>query len=61
MNYRITYQPKDEIAQTIIVTGMLAVFALIDYANKWQATIVSVEERENRARTWKPTAITQKD
>jgi hypothetical protein len=62
MQYRIIYHAHDaEFAETIIVSGTRAVHALIDAANKWGDTIVSVEERESRTRAWKPTNYTQAD
>ena len=60
MQYRITYiQDGAREAETIIVSGLRAVHALIDYANKWGDTILSVEDRARYARTWKLTTITQ--
>ena len=62
MQYRITYLAASEAPiETIIVSHMLALHALIDYANKWQAAIVSVEERASRRGKWTPTTITQND
>lgn len=62
MQFRITYHAQGaEFAETIIVSGTRAVHALIDAANKWGDTIVSVEERASRTRTWQPTSISQQD
>lgn len=63
MQYRITYLAHDaKIADTMIVAGNIrAVHALIDYANKWDDQIISIEQRESRTRAWQPTNITQQD
>jgi hypothetical protein len=64
MQYRITYLDRAHgatVAETIIVSGIRAVHALIDYANKWDDQILSVEERASRTRAWKSTSISQQD
>lgn len=63
MQYRITYKARlADTPETIIVAGHLrAVFALIDYANKWNDRIERIEERESRTRKWRPSSITQHD
>jgi hypothetical protein len=60
MQYRITYRDiTSKNTETIIVGGIRAVYALIDYANRWHDEIILIEERERRTRAWKTTTITQ--
>ena len=62
MQYRITYRDTtSKNTETIIVGGIRAVHALIDYANRWHDEIILIEERERRTRTWKTTTITQEN
>lgn len=62
MQYRITYQAHDaEFAETIIVGGIRAVYALIEYANSHGDIIAQIDQRASRTRTWQPSNITQQD
>ena len=62
MHYRITYHAHgDEDAELITVSSRKALFALIDYANRWHAAIVLVEQRAGGRGRWTKTDITQND
>ena len=62
MQYRIIYFiSPTATAEIIIVDNILAVHAMIDYANKWNGKIFLIECRNVGAHKWNSSGITQND